>query len=188
MKAIAKKLLLACLSIFLAASALSAFQPTPKVLTQAKLDRFLADMEKVMADPAVSAAWQSGVQAASMDAVMNPNSELGNLNSLEAVYAIWSGARDKAKVDADANAALRRMGWTSEYWDVFVVMSMGIHCATVISFNKEAAAQGVGSGPTDELLPQVEKFMHKDDFALIQANYQRIFDLVGQEISQQNGF
>jgi len=46
----------------------------------------------------------------------------------------------------------------------------------------------VSGGPGLEGLPPVESFMHKDDFALIQTNYQRIFDLVGAEISKQNGF
>jgi hypothetical protein len=188
MKAPAMRPLFCFLSILLAAAALSATEPTPKVLTQAKLDRFLADMDKVTGDSAVATAWEGAYQAASMEAVMDPNSNLGTLDPLSAAYAIMDGARSKVKKDATSNAALGRLGWTSEFWDIYVVMAMGIHLAAVIDFNKGIAAEGMRSEAPDASLPPFERFMHKDDFALIQANYQRIFGLVGDEISRNNGF
>jgi len=188
MRAHTGKVAISFFAVLTMAAVMGAAEPIPKVLTQAKLDRFLAEMDTVMANEAVSAAWEGAVQSASMEAVMNPNSNFGNLSPVAATYALLNGARVRIKTDAGINTELQRLGWTSEFWDVYVAMAIGIHYASVIDFNKRMAAEGAQGGPVDAGLPPIESFMHKDDFALIRENFQRIFSLVGEELARQNGF
>jgi len=66
------------LALLLAAPALIAAEPIPKVLDQAKLDRFLAEVDLLTADQDIAAAWNSAGSAAAQEVVIDPNANFAS--------------------------------------------------------------------------------------------------------------
>jgi hypothetical protein len=175
------------LALLLAAPALIAAEPLPRVLDQAKLDRFLAEVDLLTADAEVAAAWNNAGNAAAQELVMDPSANLASNDAVASVYAILIRASRIAKEDGPATAALKKHGWTPEFWDIYAVLLIGLHYANVTEINATLpSAEAADSAPKDKL-PPIERFIHPDDYRLVQANYQRIFKLAGNEIEQQNG-
>jgi hypothetical protein len=175
------------LALLLAAPALIAAEPIPRVLDQAKLDHFLAEVDLLTSDPDIAAAWNSAGNAAAQEVALDPNSGISGENVIGMVYSILRRTSLIAKRDVPATAALKRHGWTPEFWDIYVVLLIGTHYASVADINASMpSADAAGPGPQGKL-PPIERFIHPDDYKLVVANYQRIFKLVGKEIEEQNG-
>lgn len=109
------------LALLLAAPALIAAEPIPKVLDQAKLDRFLAEVDLLTADAEVAAAWNSAGSAAAQEVVIDPNANFASGDAVASVYALLIRASRMAKEDGPATAALKSaLEATGKAWCVVV--------------------------------------------------------------------
>lgn len=174
-------------ALLAAAAALHAAQPVPKTLTQEKLDRFMREYETVAANETVSAAWDTAFQTAAMEELMNPESELTTADSLSSVMILLVKARLKAKTDAAALAELKSLGWTSEYWDIFVIAQVCIHYASLADFNEQLAQEGYDPRG-DERLPPIENFVNGADYRLVKDNLGAIMGKMENERNAANGY
>jgi hypothetical protein len=173
------------LALLLAAPALIAAEPIPKVLDQAKLDRFLAEVDLLTAEPDIAAAWNNAGNAAAQEVIVDPNANLASGDAVASVYAILIRASRIARQDGPATAALKKHGWTPEFWDIYAVLLIGLHYANVSDINATLpSAEAADSAPQDKL-PPIERFIHPDDYKLVVANYQRIFGMAQNERGQQ---
>jgi hypothetical protein len=170
------------LAILLAAPALIAAEPIPRVLDQAKLDRFLADVDLLTAEPDVAAAWNSAGSAAAKEVAIDPNANFASGDAVASVYALLIRASQIAREDGPAAAALKTHGWTPEFWDIYAALIIGLHYASVADINASApSADDADAAPKDKL-PPIERFIHPDDYKLVVANYQRIFSMAQNEM------
>lgn len=170
------------LAILLAAPALIAAEPIPRVLDQAKLDRFLAEIDLLTAEPDIAAAWNKAGNAAAQETLMDPNADIASNDAVASVYAILIRASRLAREDGPATAALETHGWTPEFWDIYAVLIIGLHYASVTDINASMpSADDADAAPQDKL-PPIERFIHPDDYKLVVANYQRIFSMAQNEM------
>lgn len=166
-----------------------ALEPIAQVLTQAKLDRFLVDLEAITGDTVVSTAWNNHFQQASFDELMNQNSTLGSADPLTAVMTIMLNARERAKKDTDLEAVLKGYGWNKEFWDIYVIVMIGAHYSSIMEGQEEIAAfTHEDADSMIDILPPIELFMNKADFDLFAANYGKLKNLVDEEIRRTNRF
>lgn len=165
-------------------------EPINRVLTQEKLDRFLDDLETIMRNQEISNAWNESYEQASFDELMDPDSSLLVDDALAAVMTIMIKASQKAKLDVAATNVLKKHGWTPEFWDIYVAVMIGVHYKTVIDGNGEIDRQNgsanTGSGVVG--LPEIERFISKNDYDLVVQNYSRIQERIDDEIARNNGF
>lgn len=173
------------LALLLAAPALIAAEPIPKVLDQAKLDRFLAEVDLLTADAEVAAAWNSAGSAAAQEVVIDPNANFASGDAVASVYALLIRASRMAKEDGPATAALKNHGWTPEFWDIYAAILIGLHYAGVTDINASVPSADAGDSAPQDKLPPIERFIHPDDYKLVQANYQRIFAMPQTEREEQ---
>ena len=106
---------------------------------------------------------------------------------MASVYALLIRASRIAKEDGPATAALKKHGWTPEFWDIYAVLLIGLHYANVADINSSVPQPETADSAPQDKLPPIERFIHPDDYKLVQANYQKIFKLGGKEIEEQNG-
>ncbi len=183
-----RKFLFSAVFAFFALTFCTAQTPT-KVLSQALLDRFLADMPSVMSDPVVSSTWETATQAVLMEAITNPSSGIMMGQVLfDDVYNMQKAVCQKMKADARVSAAIARKNWKSEFWDVYLVMVIGLPYAHNQDIQDSEELSEFSGSLDFSQMPPSGKFLHPDDMALIQANLPRIEELMGDEIAENNGY
>lgn len=163
---------------------LFALDPVPKVLTQVKLDKFISEMDKVTSDATISAAWDASYQNASMEELYDPNSPMLSGDIMTGIFSVLNRTRLKCKQNAGANTALTKLGWTSEFWDIYVIVIISLQYCSVEESNTDRVQLGMGIAP----MTPVTKFIHKDDYTIVKNNYKKIFSLMEEEISKANGW
>jgi hypothetical protein len=179
------------LLVIIAAITLPVFSAEPApvpVLNQTRLDRFVNEVEAITADSIIASAWDTAYQSASMEVLMNPDSAIMSGDMVSAVYALLLKTRDTVKFDAAANAALKQKGWTTEFWDIFATVSIGLHYASIVDFNTAVADPDTPQPGTIPGLPDIKRFLHPNDWDLIKKNYSALFARVGEEIDKNNGW
>jgi len=178
----------AMLSLFFILSVCTAQTPS-KILTQSLLDRFVKDLSPIVSDPVVAAARDTATQTVLMEAITNPASGIMmGENFFTDFYHMQKAIFGEMKTHSDVNAALKKQNWNNEFWDIYLVMAIGLPYAhnQEILDNPELADSTSGFDMSE--MPPSENFIHPDDMALIRKNYGHITDLIGEEISRNNGY
>ena len=181
-----------CIALFLLLflAATYSVEPINRVLTQEKLDRFLNDLEAIMKNQEMTTAWNECYEQASFDELMDPNSSLLLDDTLTAVMTIMIKTSQKAKLNVAATNTLKKYKWTTEFWDIYVAVMIGVHYKTVIDGNEEIDQQ---NGPDNTVssisgLPAIERFINKNDYDLVVLNYSKIQGKIDDEIARNNGY
>jgi hypothetical protein len=170
-----KNRILILLLVLPASTSLWGAEPCPKVLSQKTMDRFLEASDPVMDDPVIREKRDAAQMAVLMDMMNDPDSVFLGADTVSATYWLIIEINRKLKADPAATAALKKHGWGPEFWDIYSVLVIGIHYIQVERIDSTG-------------LPPLQNFIHKDDYNLINANFDRLMSAMEDEINEQNGY
>jgi len=180
------------LVVFFSAEQVFTVEPIPRVLTQKKLDLFIATVEPISADDAVMSAWDQAYQQATMNEVMNQNSTLLNASAATAACTILLETCSIVKKNAAAAGRLNEYQWTNEFWDYYTVVLIGTYYVSVTEFNRYKTQEEVSDEDREAMknmeLPPVERFINGTDYELFKKNFSRINGRISDGISGGNAY
>jgi hypothetical protein len=97
------------------------------------------------------------------------------------VYALHAAICRKMKTDSRVAAILAARNWHDEFWDVYLVLLIGLPYAHNFEIQASPELSGLSTNLDFSALPPVGQFLHEADMALIQANLPRIAALMSAE-------
>lgn len=174
-----KKLLLSLFIALITTLTLSGMEPVPRCLDQKTIDQFLTDISSLMNDELIAEKWESTSDQVMMEALTNPESELlTGEDTLGGVFFLLVTTARRMKTDTAVTEAVQGYGWGPEFWDVFLAITLGMQYAQIQNAESDES----------ESLPPVSRYIHPEDYKLVEKNFDRIMELGGDEIDSANGF
>jgi len=134
--------------------------PAAKVLTQASLDKFLKDLPSVMKE--LEKLGNDLEEKAGLDEDSREDGEPLDMAAIRtAMKALYA--------DAKVKAVLARYGWTENFFELYVVVAIGI---SYLAFEDAYAMYPMAE--MKAMMDQIKAGVHADDLALVKANRGRV--------------
>jgi len=134
--------------------------PAAKVLTQASLDKFLKDLPSVMKE--LEKLGNDLEEKAGLDEDSREEGEPLDMAAIRtAMKALYA--------DAKVKAVLARYGWTENFFELYVVVAIGI---SYLAFEDAYAMYPMAE--MKAMMDQIKAGVHADDLALVKANRGRV--------------
>lgn len=167
--------MIACASC---ASLVCALTPLPRSITQAKLDWFMADYEKLHKSGVLDAEFEKAMQDVNLKLWQEPGvAEDAGEASLNLPFLMITKTAAMVKKSSAANAELAKYKWGPEYWDVFIAVTFTYQYSQMADSLKRSAGATDEDSEGDEEQPAMKPiayYMDAQDYALILQNKDKI--------------
>lgn len=169
-----KRILFAAFTV-VCASAAFALTPMPRCVSQAKLDKYMADYEKLQKGGVLEREWNAALMQVNSKYLQEPGvaEDIGEA-PLNMSFILFTKTAEKVKKSSVANAELAKYTWGPEYWDVFLAVTFSFQYAQMAESSARAAQADTDE---DQDLPEMKPityYMDKQDYALILKNKDKI--------------
>lgn len=163
--------------VFVAVCANVTFALTPMAhsVTQAKLDKFMADYEKMQKSGVLEQEWNNALMQVNSKLMQEPGvaEDIGEA-PLNMSYLMFSKTAEKVKKSSAANAELAKYKWGPEYWDVFFAVTFSFQYSQMADSAKRASEASTDEDQDIPEMKPISYYMDKQDYALILQNKDKI--------------
>jgi len=169
------------------ASAAFALTPMPRCVSQAKLDKYMADYEKLQKSGVLEQEWNNALMQVNSKYLQEPGvaEDIGEA-PLNMSFILFTKTAEKVKKSGAANAELAKFKWGPEYWDVFLAVTFSLQYSQMAESSARAAEANSDSDEDQDLpvMKPITYYMDKQDYALILQNK----DKIGESMQTHSGF
>jgi len=164
-----------------------ALTPIPHSVSQAKLDKFMADYGRLHKSGVLDSEFEKAMQEVSAKLFSEPGvAEDIAEASLNMPFLAMTKTAERVKQSGAANAELAQCKWGKDYWDVFAAVTFAFQYSQMADSISRAGASSTdgedGEGEVPAMKP-IAYYMDTRDYALIMQNK----DKLGESMQTHSG-